>query len=374
MRTTETFIRHGRVVLREREGSRGEQMSLASPQIESPAELPSNVERRLGIVADSAVVARVAAARLPTLLALPLTTAIALGVHFFVSETEPPAETRSYTIFLGAILGAAIAMVAMQPRWPGLRRWMRNMCPVLAAAVVLLCLWEVVTSGLRLLPLPYFPSPAGVLRSLVIDRSLLFDSTWHSLILLASGYAMGVVAGLISGICIGWFSSARYWGMPVLKVVGPIPATAWIPLAMVVSPSTIFSAGGLIALAVWFPVTMLTASGVSNTRASYLDVARTLGAGRAYLIFRVAIPAALPSIFVGLFMGLGASFLTLVVAETVGVKSGLGWYVSWAQAWAEYGKVYAALVIMAAFFSTIMTVLFKVRDRVLAWQKGMIKW
>lgn len=360
-------------MLRERE-NRLDEVSHRSSRVESPAPQPSNGERRPGVVAHSAVVPRVAPAGLSTLLAFPLAAGIALGVHFSVSETEPPAETHSYTIFLGAILGAAIAMVAVQPWWPGLRRWMRNMCPILAAAVVLLCLWEVITSGLRLLPLPYFPSPAGVLQSLINDRRLLFDSTWHSLILLISGYAMGVVAGLISGICIGWSSPARYWGMPVLKVVGPIPATAWIPLAMVVSPSAIFSAAGLIALAVWFPVTMLTASGISNTRASYLDVARTLGAGRAYLIFRVAIPAALPSIFVGLFMGLGASFLTLVVAETVGVKSGLGWYVSWAQGWAEYGKVYAALVIMAAFFSTIMTVLFKVRDRVLVWQKGMIKW
>jgi NitT/TauT family transport system permease protein len=222
--------------------------------------------------------------------------------------------------------------------------------------------------------MPYFPSPGGVLQSLVNDRDLIFDSTWHSLLLLIGGYVLGVAVGLVSGICIGWFEPARYWGMPILKVVGPIPATAWIPLAMVLSPSSIFSAVGLIALAVWFPVTMLTASGISNTRASYLDVARTLGAGRAYLIFRVAIPAAMPSIFIGLFMGLGASFLTLVVAETVGVKSGLGWYVSWAQGWAEYGKVYAALIIMAAFFSTIMTVLFKVRDRVLGWQKGTIKW
>nr|MBA3652464.1 ABC transporter permease subunit [Chthoniobacterales bacterium] len=184
----------------------------------------------------------------------------------------------------------------------------------------------------------------------------------------------GVVIALVTGVTIGWFPHARYWGMPLLKIVGPIPATAWIPLAMVVSPSAVCSATGLVALAVWFPVTMLTASGISNTRASYLDVARTLGAGRAYLIFRVAIPAALPNIFIGLFMGLGTSFLTLVVAETVGVKSGLGWYVSWAQGWAEYGKVYGALVIMAAFFSTIMTLLFKVRDRVLVWQKGMIKW
>jgi NitT/TauT family transport system permease protein len=213
-----------------------------------------------------------------------------------------------------------------------------------------------------------------VLQSLIDDRALLFDSTWHSLLLLLSGYAVGVVVAIISGVCIGWFANARYWGMPVLKIIGPIPATAWIPLAMVVSPDAKYSAVGLIAIAVWFPVTMLTASGISNTRASYLDVARTLGGSRSYLIFRVAIPAAMPSIFIGLFMGLGAAFLTLVVAETVGVKSGLGWYVSWAQGWAEYGKVYAALVIMAAFFSSIMTLLFKVRDRVLVWQKGVIKW
>src|SRR5437660_10266215 len=133
---------------------------------------------------------------------------------------------------------------------------------------------------------------------------LLFDSTLHSLILLLSGYALGVIAGLITGLCIGWSPPVRYWGMPLLKVVGPIPATAWIPLAMVVSPSTMFSAVALIALAVWFPVTMLTASGISNTRASYVAVARTLGAGRGYLICRVAVPASLPNIVIGRFMGL----------------------------------------------------------------------
>ena len=314
------------------------------------------------------------AASLRTLSIFAGAVAFTLVVHLIVSRNEPPLETRFYSIFLGCVLVIAVITAPAQIFWPRLHRIRQNLHPILTAAVLLLCLWEIITSGVRLLPLPYFPSPAKVLHSLITDRMLLFDSTWHSLLLLLSGYALGVIAGLITGLCIGWSPPVRYWGMPLLKVVGPIPATAWIPLAMVVSPSTMFSAVGLIALAVWFPVTMLTASGISNTRASYLDVARTLGAGRGYLIFRVAVPAALPNIFIGLFMGLGASFLTLVVAETVGVKSGLGWYVSWAQGWAEYGKVFAALVIMAAFFSTIMTVLFKVRDRVLVWQKGVIKW
>jgi len=311
---------------------------------------------------------------LQNLLSVPLACGIGIGVHFAVLKNDPEPDTSSYTIFLGGILGLSLLLSVIQAFSPALRRWMAHMHPIIAAAVGMLCVWELITSGFRWLPLPYFPSPASVLRNLLLDWELLFDSTWHSLLLLISGYILGAFVGIVTGICIGWFKHARYWGMPLLKVIGPIPATAWIPLAMVISPKPILSAVGLIALAVWFPVTMLTMSGIANTRASYLDVARTLGAGPSFLIFRVAIPAAMPNIFLGLFMGLGASFLTLIVAETVGVRSGLGWYVSWAQGWAEYGKVYAALVIMAAFFSTIMTLLFKARDRVLVWQKGTIKW
>ena len=345
-------------------------MNTSSVQIKEPVPIPVETGDR-EVESSPAIVSK---PRGLTLLAVPVATLMALAVHGLVSQNEPSVDPQIYSVFLGLVLGGFVVGAVVQPFWSGLRRWMTHMCPIIAAAVLLLCLAEGITSGWRLLPLPYFPSPAGVLQSLITDRALLFDSTWHSLLLLLSGYALGVVIALITGICIGWFPYARYWGMPLLKVVGPIPATAWVPLAMVLSPSGTFSAVGLVALAVWFPVTMLTISGIANTRASYLDVARTLGAGQKYLIFRVAIPAAMPSIFIGLFMGLGTSFLTLIVAETVGVKSGLGWYVSWAQGWAEYGKVYAALVIMAAFFSTIMTVLFQVRDRVLLWQKGVIKW
>ena len=312
--------------------------------------------------------------RLPTLLAIPLATIVAFGIHLFVSKSQSASETKLYWIFLAALFLSALLAAGLQSISSLPRRWLAHICPIIATTILLLAVWDLITTGFHLLPMPYFPGPAAVLQSLINDRQLLLESAGNSLLLLLSGYAIGVAIALVTGICIGWFAEARYWGMPLLKVVGPIPATAWIPLAMVLAPSPRFSAIGLIALAVWFPVTMLTASGISNTRASYLDVARTLGANRAYLIFRVAIPAAMPSIFIGLFMGLGASFLTLIVAETVGVKSGLGWYVSWAQGWAEYGKVYAALVIMAAFFSTIMTILFKLRDHVLVWQKGVIKW
>lgn len=73
-------------------------------------------------------------------------------------------------------------------------------------------------------------------------------------------------------------------------------------------------------------------------------------------------------------MGLGASFSVLVAAEMMGVKSGLGWYLQWAQGWAAYANMYAALMVMALLFSSLIALLFAVRDRALAWQRGAVKW
>lgn len=251
--------------------------------------------------------------------------------------------------------------------------WGRQV-PLLLAILVLVLLWDLLTSRLRLLPLPYFPAPGEILFELWRDRSLLGLSIVHSLRLLGLGYLAGTLAGLGTGILMGWFRQGEYWLQPVLRFMGPIPAPAWIPLAMVLFPNSFSASIFLLALSAWFPATILTWSGVAGVNRSYLEVARTLGAGGWALLWKVAIPAALPSIFVGLFMGLGLSFATLVVAEMLGVRAGLGWYVQWAQGWAEYDKVYGALLIMALLFSTLLTVIFRFRDRFLAWQRGLIRW
>jgi NitT/TauT family transport system permease protein len=299
---------------------------------------------------------------------------VALGIHRFLPSQQTSLPTRLYPLLLEWLLGLTALLLLLSILWSQAAAWYRPRAPLFCAVMLALAGWDLVTLKLALMPLPYFPGPDLVLQNLVDNWRTLAQCTGYSLVLLVSGFVIGSLAGVTCGVLIGWSSKFRYWGMPLLKVLGPIPATALVPLALLLFPSAFVSGTSLIALAVWFPVTMLTASGIANVRVSYLDVARTLGAGRAYLIFRVAIPAAMPSIFIGLFMGLGASFLTLIVAETVGVRSGLGWYLAWAQQWADYGKVYAVIVIMALFFSSIMTLLFKLRDRALVWQKGVIKW
>ena len=287
-------------------------------------------------------------------------------------ETDWP-YTGDVAVICG-VLALALAMASFAGvRFAGLQR-VQRLTPWLIALALFMGTWEAITAKFGLLPLPFFPPPQAILEVVIDDRALLGAGIFASFRLLATGYCLGAAVGFVTGVAIGWSRLAGYWIHPLLRFIGPLPATAWLPLAFFVFPSSFSASIFLIALATGFPVTVLTWSGVASVNSAYYDIARTLGASRRFLVIKVAIPAAMPHVFVGLFMGLGNSFAVLVVAEMLGVKAGLGWYLQWAQGWAAYANMYAALLIMAFLCSGLITVLFRLRDRLLSWQKGLVRW
>src|SRR4051794_30829220 len=94
------------------------------------------------------------ASRLRSLLMFSLAVGIALVVHLLISTKEPPAETHLYTIFLCSVLAIAVLTSPAQLFSSGVQRWRQNVHPILIAGISLLCTWEIITTGLRLMPLP----------------------------------------------------------------------------------------------------------------------------------------------------------------------------------------------------------------------------
>ncbi|QUS40014.1 ABC transporter permease subunit [Tardiphaga alba] len=281
-------------------------------------------------------------------------------------------EAVAYVAF--AVAAFIVVTTTAQGALGSFGEGVRERAPWLLALGVFLTLWELATAKFGWLPLPFFPPPQSIVEVYTDDLPKLLDSVFASVKLQLGGYFIGAAVGFLTGVSIGWSRLAGYWVHPILRFIGPLPATAWPPIAFFTFPSSWSASTFLIALATGFPVTVLTWSGVASVSSAYYDVARTLGAKPSFLVTKVAIPAALPHVFVGLFMGLGASFAVLVVAEMIGVKAGLGWYLQWAQGWASYNNMYAALIVMSLLCSGAITLLFRVRDRLLGWQKGVVKW
>jgi NitT/TauT family transport system permease protein len=294
---------------------------------------------------------------------------------FWPNLPEVPAPHTSdlgaAQVLFGALL---VAGWLLDDRLRGAGGRLRARAPWLIALAVLATIWQVATAKTSFWPQPFFPAPQGVIDAYATDWPRLLQSVGASLVLLGSGVAIGAGLGFVTGLFSAWSRRVGYWTGPALRLIGPIPASALLPLAMFFFPTPFAGSVFLVALATWFPVTILTLSGVAAVDSAYYDVARTLGGGQRFQLLKVAIPASLPHVFVGLFMGLGAAIAVLISAEMVGVKAGLGYYLSWAQGWAAYGHLFAGLFVMAGLFSLLTTLLFRGRDRALAWQKGAVKW
>src|ERR1044072_2710067 len=138
-------------------------MSIAVPEFTRQTSAVNPPERSLTSVDAAPVVMK---SRPQTLLAIPVGALIALTVHFFIPKREPVSPTNFYPILLTVMLGLGLIGAVVQRFSLRLRRWIRNMCPILGVATVAAALWELVTSCLGLLPLPYFPGPEGVIASL----------------------------------------------------------------------------------------------------------------------------------------------------------------------------------------------------------------
>lgn len=257
---------------------------------------------------------------------------------------------------------------------PAFARKFRYRSAFIAVAFLFLNLYNVATEKMLWLPQLYFPFPDRILNVFISEYRVLLKCVCHSTCLQFLGLLIGALSGFFTGLLIGWSKKAHYWIYPLVKLMGPIPSTAWIPITLVAFPTTFGASAFLVALSVWFPVTVQTSSGIQNAEKAYFEVASTLGASTPYQIAHVAVPTALPSIFLGLFSGICSSFITLMTAEMLGVKYGIGWYVNWQREIMSYANVYAGLIIIAVFCYFFITLLFKLRSRWLAWQKGVIQW
>ena len=141
-----------------------------------------------------------------------------------------------------------------------------------ASGFLSLGVYDLATLKFQLIPVIYFPAPERILGVFVEDGFFLLRCLVYSLRLLLSGFVLWALAGVFTGRVIGWSRRFNYWIMPFIRMVGPIPSTAWIPVALVIFFKPASASVFLIALGVWFPTTVLTNSGIMNVRKNFFEV------------------------------------------------------------------------------------------------------
>jgi NitT/TauT family transport system permease protein len=207
------------------------------------------------------------------------------------------------------------------------RRWPLRIASLLAC----LLFWQVAASAkldLLLFTFTYVPTPSAVLDAAwqLLTSNTLLAHLGSSLSRVFAGYAVAAVLGVALGLSIGRWKWAEDTLLPPLEVLRPIPAVAWIPLAILMFPSSELSMVFITFTGALFPILLNTVHGVEAIDPRLIASARSLGAGRWALLREVVLPGALPSIVTGLAIGMGTSWFCLVTAEMIAGQFGIGYY------------------------------------------------
>lgn len=183
-----------------------------------------------------------------------------------------------------------------------------------------------------------------------------------------AGLVLGFVASLITGVLISQFRVVRGLVLPTVTLLAPISPIAWLPVSIFLFGIGNAPAVFLVFIGVYFIMTLATINLINDVPITYVNVARTMGASNKQILLQVILPSILPGILQSLRMNLFAAWMVVLLAEAVGVGTGLGQVVMLARNTFNASLVFFTMTVIGLSGYLLDFLFRQVQDRLLWWQ------
>jgi len=242
----------------------------------------------------------------------------------------------------------------------------------LASIAVGVIAWQLLSShGVDfILNFQNLPGPIEVWHvfAQLLGQHVFYIDVAYSLRRIAIAFLLATVLGVGIGALMGRFRVVQDLVTPYVEVLRPIPAVAWIPLAILMLPTEESSIVFITFLGAFFPILINTVVGVGQTPRNLVLAARSLGAGNAAILWHVVLPSALPAITAGLAVGMGVAWFSLLAGEMISGQYGIGYFTWNAYSLVEYPQIIVGMLCIGGL-GTLSTHLVRLATRpLLRWQ------
>jgi len=194
---------------------------------------------------------------------------------------------------------------------------------------------------------------------------------WVTLARVGAGFIIGAVPGILLGVVMGINRTVRLMLDTTLSAIYVLPKIAIFPIVMLMFADP-FGEGpkvAVVALSVFFLMTINTMAAVRDIDPVFLMAGRNYGAHGFALLRHVIIPAAMPVIFAGLRLALGTALIVIISVEFLRAKQGVGFMTFYYWEVLNPEKMYAGLVVVMALGVILTYGLQALQRRLMPWQR-----
>lgn len=213
------------------------------------------------------------------------------------------------------------------------RRWSNTLRPVIAILIPLL-IWELAADKGWINSF-LLPAPSSILRALWQQAGPNSDPpyavwlhVWHSLYRILVGVFLALLVGGTIGLLIGLTHWGRRLFQPLISAMMPVPTLAWTPILLLIFGIDDRTTIAVVFIAASFQIIYNVVTGLEQMNEKVFWVARSMGATRWQVMWKVILPGILPFFITGTRLGIGFAWRSLIAAEMLAASSyGLGFMI-----------------------------------------------
>ena len=260
--------------------------------------------------------------------------------------------------------------------WEYLSSIFKNVYVLYAISIIsFLLIWDLM-SVLNVLG-RFLPRPVEVLYQLYdmlihpLAGKTLMMHLWFSLRRVLIAFVIAVVIGVPIGISMGFSPYVNAIVKPVFDMFKPMPPIAWISLAIlwfgIGETSKIF----IIIIGAVVPCIINSYNGIRLVDPEMYDCIRMLGGNKRQEVIQVTFPAAFPAIFAGIQISLSMAWTTVLAAELVGAREGMGFIIISGMNQSKPAMIIGGMVVIALTAWAISMVVTHMERWVCPWKTNL---
>ena len=225
---------------------------------------------------------------------------------------------------------------------------MRHIFIPLYAIIIFLLFWEFIV-WVNGWPNYKMASPSDIWPAFWKFKALFFQYGWDTLWRTVAGLFLAVILGVFLGMIMGFSKILREGLYPLLVGFNAIPKATVVPIIALMFVGQHDLNTILIAFMIsFFPIAVSISIGLSTLEPEYRDILRSLGASKAIIFWKIALPKTLPEFFGALKVAVTLAFIGTNLMEIVSPHGrGLGALFDSGKTNADYPLMFAVLIALA---------------------------
>lgn len=211
------------------------------------------------------------------------------------------------------------------------------------------------------------PSPLEVLAEIKIlsTQTIFYQHIAYSCLRIFIGCLVAFLLAVLFGVIIGLSKLGEYLMLPIFDLLRPIPQITWIPISILLFPSIEGSINFITFMGAFFPILVNTIAGIRMTNPTLIQATVSMNASKWQQIIYVYLPSAVPHIFTGLSIGIGTSWMSLIAAEMISGKYGIGYFTWMSYNMMNYPDTIIGMITIGMIGVICFVILNQVSSRVL---------